>query len=75
VARSASPAWPNALAAQLGWRLTVVHKANVLRVTDGLWRETCLAVGREFPGVTTDEGLVDSVPTTWYASRTATRCF
>ena len=50
-----------ALATQLGWRLTVVHKANVLRVTDGLWRETCLAVGREFPGVTTDEGLVDSV--------------
>jgi homoisocitrate dehydrogenase len=50
-----------ALAAAQGQRLTIVHKANVLRVTDGLWRETCLAVGQEFPQVTTDEGLVDSV--------------
>lgn len=50
-----------ALAARQGRRLTIVHKANVLRVTDGLWRETCLTVGREFPAVPTDEGLVDSV--------------
>jgi homoisocitrate dehydrogenase len=49
------------LAAESGWRLTVVHKANVIRVGDGLWRETCLAVGQEFPQVPTDEGLVDSV--------------
>jgi homoisocitrate dehydrogenase len=50
-----------ALAARQGWRLTIVHKANVLRVSDGLWRETCLAIGREYPDVPTDEGLVDSV--------------
>jgi homoisocitrate dehydrogenase len=49
------------LAAQLGRRLTIVHKANVLRVGDGLWRETCLAVASEFPQVETEEGLVDSV--------------
>jgi homoisocitrate dehydrogenase len=49
------------LAAESGRRLTIVHKANVLRVGDGLWRETCLAVGGEFPQVETDEGLVDSV--------------
>lgn len=49
------------LAAESGRRLTVVHKANVIRVGDGLWRETCLAVGQEFPQVATDEGLVDSV--------------
>jgi homoisocitrate dehydrogenase len=49
------------LAAQSGRRLTIVHKANVLRVGDGLWRETCLAVASEFPPVETEEGLVDSV--------------
>lgn len=49
------------LAAQRSGHLTIVHKANILRVSDGLWRETCLAVAREFPQVHTDEGLVDSV--------------
>jgi homoisocitrate dehydrogenase len=49
------------LAAQSGRRLTIVHKANVLRVGDGLWRETCLAVASAFPAVETEEGLVDSV--------------
>jgi homoisocitrate dehydrogenase len=49
------------LAAASGWRVTIVHKANVLRVSDGLWRETCLAVAQDFPQVETDEGLVDAV--------------
>jgi homoisocitrate dehydrogenase len=49
------------LAAEAGRRLTIVHKANILRVGDGLWREACLAVSQEFPQVETDEGLVDSV--------------
>lgn len=49
------------LAAESGRRLTVVHKANVLRVGDGLWRKVCLGVGEEFPQVETEEGLVDSV--------------
>ena len=49
------------LAAESGRRVTVVHKANILRVGDGLWRETCLAISHEFPQVETDEGLVDSV--------------
>jgi homoisocitrate dehydrogenase len=49
------------LAAQRRRHLTIVHKANILRVSDGLWRETCLAVAREFPHVQTDEGLVDSI--------------
>jgi homoisocitrate dehydrogenase len=49
------------LAAEAGRRLTIVHKANVLRVGDGLWRETCLAIASRFPQVETDEGLVDSV--------------
>jgi homoisocitrate dehydrogenase len=49
------------LAQERGRRVTVVHKANVLRVGDGLWREACLAVADEHPGVARDEGLVDAV--------------
>jgi homoisocitrate dehydrogenase len=49
------------LAAEAGRRLTIVHKANVLRVGDGLWREACLDVASEYPQVAVDEGLVDSV--------------
>ena len=49
------------LAAESGRRVTIVHKANVVRVGDGLWRETCLAVAGEYPQVETDEGLVDAV--------------
>lgn len=42
-------------------RLTIVHKANVLKLTDGLFREACLNVGHEFPEVTTREMLVDAM--------------
>ena len=41
-------------------RVTIVHKANVLRLTDGLFRETTLEVAGEFPEVAVDEQLVDS---------------
>ena len=40
-------------------RVTVVHKANVLRETCGLFRRTALEVAREFPEVRVDEMLVD----------------
>jgi homoisocitrate dehydrogenase len=48
-------------AAQLGrpGRVTVVHKANVLRVSDGLFRETALAVAAEYADVAVEEQLVD----------------
>ncbi len=42
-------------------RVTIVHKANVLKITDGLFRETCLQVAREFPDVRVDEMLVDAM--------------
>lgn len=42
-------------------RVTIVHKANVLKLTDGLFREACLQVAREFPGVKADEMLVDAM--------------
>jgi len=41
--------------------LTIVHKANILRESDGLFRETVLAEARAYPEVRVDEGLVDSV--------------
>ncbi|MBI5714973.1 MAG: isocitrate/isopropylmalate dehydrogenase family protein, partial [Chloroflexi bacterium] len=42
-------------------RLTIVHKANVLKLTDGLFREECLKVAKEFPHITTKEMLVDAM--------------
>jgi homoisocitrate dehydrogenase len=41
-------------------RVTIVHKANVLKVSDGLFRECCFAVAKEYPDVLADEMLVDS---------------
>ncbi len=41
--------------------LTVVHKANVLRVSDGLFRETALDVAAGFPEIEVEEQLVDSM--------------
>lgn len=41
-------------------KVTIVHKANVLRVSDGLFRETALAVAREYEDLLTEELLVDT---------------
>src|SRR5262249_56109087 len=35
--------------------VTIVHKANVLKVTDGLFIEECRKVGRAFPAVVVDD--------------------
>ena len=40
--------------------VTVVHKANVLKLTDGLFREACLQVASEFPELSMNELLVDA---------------
>lgn len=40
--------------------LTVVHKANILKLTDGLFRECALKVAAEFPEILINESLVDS---------------
>jgi homoisocitrate dehydrogenase len=42
-------------------RVTVVHKANVLNLTDGLFREACLSVAAAYPDVQVEEQLVDSM--------------
>jgi homoisocitrate dehydrogenase len=41
--------------------VTIVHKANVLKLTDGLFRETCLSVAQEFPAVGVREMLIDAM--------------
>lgn len=41
--------------------LTIVHKANVLRVTDGFFREVALEVAASYPDLYVDEVLVDSM--------------
>jgi homoisocitrate dehydrogenase len=41
--------------------VTVVHKANVLSVTDGLFRDAVLSVAAEYPHVAVEEQLVDSM--------------
>jgi 3-isopropylmalate dehydrogenase len=42
-------------------RVTLVHKANVLKLGDGLFLEECRNVARDFPGVTVDEVIVDAM--------------
>ncbi|MSP66560.1 MAG: isocitrate/isopropylmalate dehydrogenase family protein [Alphaproteobacteria bacterium] len=42
-------------------RLTIVHKANVLKISDGLFREGVLEGLKDFPDVAVDELLVDAV--------------
>ena len=41
--------------------VTVVHKANVLKVTDGLFRECALEVAKDYPEITMKEMLVDAM--------------
>ncbi|MCX6770446.1 MAG: isocitrate/isopropylmalate dehydrogenase family protein [Candidatus Micrarchaeota archaeon] len=49
-------------AARMGFsKVTIVHKANVLRVTDGLFLETAREVAAQYPGIACDDALVDSV--------------
>jgi homoisocitrate dehydrogenase len=42
-------------------RVTIVHKANVLPITDGLFREVCLEVAADCPDIQHEEQLVDSM--------------
>ncbi|MBC7127822.1 MAG: isocitrate/isopropylmalate dehydrogenase family protein [Candidatus Methanosuratincola sp.] len=41
-------------------KVTAVHKANVLRVTDGLFRDTCREVAQRYPEVAFDELYIDA---------------
>ena len=41
--------------------VTIVHKANVLKVTDGLFRECALEVAKDYPEIAMKEMLVDAM--------------
>jgi homoisocitrate dehydrogenase len=41
-------------------KVTIVHKANVLRVSDGLFRETAVEVSKDYPDIEWEELLVDT---------------
>ena len=42
-------------------KVTVVHKANVVRATDGLFLEEAKKVARDFPGIQMDDANIDAV--------------
>jgi isocitrate dehydrogenase (NAD+) len=41
-------------------RVTAIHKANIMKLGDGLFLESCRAVAREFADVSYDERIVDA---------------
>ena len=49
------------LARQRSRHVTIVHKANVLRLTTGLFRDACREVAVDFPDVDVDEQHVDAM--------------
>ncbi len=49
------------IAASRGGRLAVVHKANVLSLTDGLFRDTALSVAERHGGLEVREYFVDAM--------------
>jgi 3-isopropylmalate dehydrogenase len=49
------------LARQRRRKVTVVHKANVLRVSDGLFLESTREVARRYPDVACEEQLIDAM--------------
>jgi len=50
-----------ALAAERNKHVTAVHKANVLRIGDGMFLDECRKAGAQFPAVRLDEIIVDAM--------------
>ncbi|EIW82127.1 hypothetical protein CONPUDRAFT_164768 [Coniophora puteana RWD-64-598 SS2] len=42
-------------------RVTAVHKANIMKMSDGMFLSACRQVSKEFPDITYDEDLLDRV--------------
>jgi 3-isopropylmalate dehydrogenase len=49
------------LAARRRQHVSIVHKANVLKLGDGLFLEECRKVAAEFPGISLDDFIVDAM--------------
>ncbi len=41
-------------------RVTAIHKANIMKLSDGLFLDSCRKVSREFTNITYDERIVDA---------------
>ena len=41
--------------------ITIVHKANVLKIADGMFIKICHEIGKAFPDVTVDDFIVDAM--------------
>ena len=41
-------------------KVTAIHKANIMKLSDGLFLESVRAVAREFPGIAYDEKIIDA---------------
>src|SRR5579864_4633722 len=41
-------------------KVTAIHKANIMKMGDGLFLESCRRVAREFPDIAYDERIVDA---------------
>ena len=42
-------------------KVTIVHKANVVRATDGLFLETGKEVAKDYPGIQCDDANIDAI--------------
>ena len=42
-------------------KVTIAHKANILRLSDGLFSRVCRDVSRHYPEIVTDEKYIDAV--------------
>jgi 3-isopropylmalate dehydrogenase len=42
-------------------KVTLIHKANTFRLSDGLFLDACRVVARDFPAVETDDVIVDAM--------------
>jgi isocitrate dehydrogenase (NAD+) len=42
-------------------RITAIHKANIMKLGDGLFLDSCRTVSRRYPDLTYDERIVDAV--------------
>ena len=49
------------LAQRRSKKLTIVHKANVLRLTTGLFRDVCREVAKDYPDVSVDDFHIDAM--------------
>ena len=49
------------LAMQRRRKLTIVHKANVLKLTTGLFRDVCYGIAAQYPKVAVDDFHIDAV--------------